>query len=1110
MSKALATKNVAAVLLSVAMVFGVTFAFASPAKAQTLEGLQAQIQALLAQIASLQGGTSTSGGACTTFTRNHQMGDTGGEVMAIQKFLNSNGAVIASTGAGSPGNETSYFGGLTRAAVSKFQAANGISPTAGYWGPMTRAKANTMCSGTPGTGVPVTGNGLRVMLASDSPVNVALVQNQGIAELGKFTFVNPTGSSITVTSVSFQRVGASTDSVLSNIYLYSGAMRLTDPAGISNSVFSFNNSAGVFVVPAGGTITVSVRADIAGSSSGQQVGVRLNSVASSGMLDTSVVFPITGGIQTISAATIATATWGAATPSGGTFAPANDTTVFQASLTINNRAVWLKSIQFENRGSTDSSDFQNMKLFVKGVQVGGTASVVNDRVVFDLSGNPLKLETGASELRLVGDIVGGSGETFDFQIRRGIDINLVDSELNQSLAPSSPTAVTANTVEGVGFSIVRANTSPTDNVAVGATGVLWARFEARAAGDNLKIEEISLHVDAGTSAQNGTTMDNVRITLDGVQVGSTADITSATTTFALGSSMTLTAGKTHIVEIYGDAKDSSGTNYASTAQRRVGLTIDNADTEGISSGDRLASDISEVEGNVRTVTSSSLSGTKASGYGNQTMVAGTNNAKLGSFTLSSGSTGAVNVNTLRIDLSTANAASITDLRLVDPTTGTQIGSAKSSASTENIFSVNISLPISTTKTIDVVGNIKSGSNAGPFVATLDSTSGGTDAFGQSVSIGGDATLQTITVAGSGTLNTAVGVSPDNANVIAGSSEVKVGAFKFTALNSNFTVQELMVKVPADAATSVASVILKLGATTLGTQALQLSSGTQSHATATFTGLTFAVAQNTEQTLDIYVSIPTIASGASTGKSITVLIDGDHGFKAVDAAGTQVTTLTGSTDLSSVSATGKGTMVVRKSIPILTSSPITTTLTAGTNQVLGRFTVAADAAGDIGWKNLVFTIAKSDAVTIGATSTIKLWNGSNIVSGNFATTTASGGAEGGESLQAAATSGILEFVADTEQQISGSSSATYELRGTIGGSLGGYEFLDVSIANPNTTTALAQPYATVNATFGNTDPSFTWTDRSVVSEVHSLTTSDWSDDYLVKTLPLTIGSRSVSI
>src|SRR3989344_6177439 len=109
MSKALATKNVAAILLAVVMVFGFAFSFATPAKADVISDLQAQIQALLAQIQALQG-SSSSGSGCQVFTRNHWQGTSGGEVMAIQQFLNGHGTQVAASGAGSTGNETGYFG----------------------------------------------------------------------------------------------------------------------------------------------------------------------------------------------------------------------------------------------------------------------------------------------------------------------------------------------------------------------------------------------------------------------------------------------------------------------------------------------------------------------------------------------------------------------------------------------------------------------------------------------------------------------------------------------------------------------------------------------------------------------------------------------------------------------------------------------------------------------------------------------------------------------------------------------------------------------------------------------------------------------------------------
>ena len=103
--------------------------------------LQAQLGALQNQLAGLQG-------ASTAFTRNLEVGGTGDDVLALQKFLNANGFTIAESGPGSSGNETSTFGGLTRAALAKFQAANGITPSVGYFGPKTRAAINATAGGS--------------------------------------------------------------------------------------------------------------------------------------------------------------------------------------------------------------------------------------------------------------------------------------------------------------------------------------------------------------------------------------------------------------------------------------------------------------------------------------------------------------------------------------------------------------------------------------------------------------------------------------------------------------------------------------------------------------------------------------------------------------------------------------------------------------------------------------------------------------------------------------------------------------------------------------------------------------------------------------------------
>ena len=82
--------------------------------------------------------TSQNNPTSVTFTRNLYLGISGEDVRTLQKLLNANGYTVAITSYGSAGNETTYFGPATKAAVIKFQITKGISPVAGYVGPITR------------------------------------------------------------------------------------------------------------------------------------------------------------------------------------------------------------------------------------------------------------------------------------------------------------------------------------------------------------------------------------------------------------------------------------------------------------------------------------------------------------------------------------------------------------------------------------------------------------------------------------------------------------------------------------------------------------------------------------------------------------------------------------------------------------------------------------------------------------------------------------------------------------------------------------------------------------------------------------------------------------
>ena len=323
-------------LATAVMMMGPSVASAATVEELTaqINALLAQVSALQAS----QTTTTTTGSqtACTaSFGTNLKQGMTNADVLALQKFLNQSADTqVSVSGAGAPGMETSYFGGATKAAVIKFQNKYatdilnpvGLTQGTGFVGASTRVKLNAMftsgssttttttlpaaCTSTAGfssttglscstgvtelpagctsavgfspttgvscaAGVVITGTGVQASLDMTSPGASTLIAGQAIGTLAVFKITNAGATAAKVTNVTLQRFGVSSDTALTNVYLYVGSARVTDAASVAAGKITFNDANGIVTIPAGQSVSVAVRSDIYASASGQTVGVML-------------------------------------------------------------------------------------------------------------------------------------------------------------------------------------------------------------------------------------------------------------------------------------------------------------------------------------------------------------------------------------------------------------------------------------------------------------------------------------------------------------------------------------------------------------------------------------------------------------------------------------------------------------------------------------------------------------------------------------------------------------------------------------------------------------------------------------------------------------------
>ncbi len=509
------------------------------AQAQTTANLQAQIAALLAQIQQLQaqlGSTQGSGSAMTySFTSDLTVGSRGADVNALQQLLINKGYLTAVSA------PTGYFGSLTQAALGKFQAANGIHPAAGYFGPITRAFVNSMSVGTTTTTTtsypagctsssgysPTTGQscasgttttttvtppatGLAVSLAPSNPAAGSLISSDSAAAARvPVLAINLTAANsgaVTVTDIKVHKTGVLSDSSISGAYLVQNGQVLYQYTSLNQGVIDFSSLS--LSVSAGQTQTLVVAIDPStGLDAGNTVGFAMNAAsdisafdASNNAITPSGGFPLNGNIFTVtkvsnpSLATLEITTSSIATQvTAGTQNNIVGAWQFRGS----NSLTWLKGIKFTVIGSANMADIRNVKLNVNGTQVGQTLATVgaNGVAYFDLSSSPASLGTGANNIQVYADVMGSPSKNFQFEVLNSYDVYAVDSQYNVpiSVTLTSGADAAVGIAQGT-ITVTQDSGTPTGNIAVGQSGVTLAKFDIYAAGEAVKVKFLGFEI----------------------------------------------------------------------------------------------------------------------------------------------------------------------------------------------------------------------------------------------------------------------------------------------------------------------------------------------------------------------------------------------------------------------------------------------------------------------------------------------------------------------------------------------------------------------------------------------------------------------------------------
>jgi hypothetical protein len=928
-------------------------------------------------------------------------------------------------------------------------------------------------SGAGGT-VYTGGSGVTVSLSGATPVAASVPQNGSRVPMAKVNFTASNDGAITVNSLTVKRIGLSTYSQVVKVWAEKDGKIVASKKSMNSNDESILTFSPGLIVSAGGTVTVDLLISLTGATGNIGLSVQNAAAVSAGGATVSGSFPVNGNLMAPIAYSVANLAITSTTTSAYAVKVGDEKAeIGKFTVEFNGTAkdVTLTSIMLKNNGTEDlAKASMNLYLEYNGEKVSESATVDGRFVTFyfPAAGFDLLKDDSSKVLYVKGDIIaketsGTSGFTFilnkstdlaAYEKATGFGVNVYNATTGSTAADNFAIS-TANISAGV-VTVSKKATSPSDTTIIKGSdnSVLIANIRADEA-----ITADGLVLTYGSAAANAATVDqfeNVRVWLNGILLDSfdPSATSSGLLTQAIDSTLTLNKGD-NTVEVKVKAKTNAAASSAFLAKLVGDGLFSGKNPEYASSNNAVtATDITgSATGGIFTVQGATMTTVRNDGYAlNKVVVQGATDVSLGKFAVKA-TNDAVKVTSVAFGANASttgvSASNMFDAKLfVDDV---QVGNTVDFGSSGATFSsLNLTIAKDATKKFELKVSFDS-SATGIFSSTM--TINAQDSRGTAIANASgvnQASTQQFLLSTSGTLNVALGGdTPPAALLAAKADEQAIAQYKFTAVNDSAGLYEINFVnnasstgvVATSAADSLISTLKLYNGSTLIDSVVPVSGAGK----FTLDGRTGAlVPANGSVTLTVKAVLNPISNDATaTDKDLQFTLTT---LKFKSSAGTLSDLQTENDKANSFR--------IRKTVPTVGLLALPTTVAAAGDQVIAKFTVTADLAGDVTLRKVVLT-ATSSGFTIGVMDNAVRVNGT----AKAITSTFSGSAY------------TIDFGASTQEVITAGSSKTFEVLATITG----------APANGSITSKIEEDASYATDGSGN----FVWSDgASITSDTYS--------------------------